>query len=265
MLGQHIWGLCPSDKTVMKVQRSGDCCRARKAHEEMLASVSSDWQRKIIDILGKMGDDQDNYEIECEGKHISVLPDVYSPRYFTDSLWFAKELPKFVGRGSLLEIGTGTGIIAIFCAAAGATVVATDINPAAVRNARLNAETNDVQIFVRQGDLYDPIDADEKFDVIFWNHPFHNARVLVTDILLRAAFDYQYEGLSRYIRHAAAHLSRDGKLLLGTGDRADLDTLRATAEENGYSISVLREEEMPLENENSADRNSYRICQFQKK
>jgi release factor glutamine methyltransferase len=248
----------------MNVQRSRDCHRARKPDEEMLASVSSDWQRKIIDIFGKMRDEQDSYEIECDGKHISVLPNVYSPRYFTDSLWFAKELPKLVGCGSLLEIGTGTGIIAVFCAAVGAKVVATDINPAAVRNARRNAQMHHLGISVRQGDLYDPIQADEKFDVIFWNHPFHNARVPITDILLRAAFDYQYAGLSRYIRQAAAHLSCDGKLLLGTGDRANPDTLRAMADENGYSVIVLKEEEMPLENENSADRNSYTICQFQK-
>jgi release factor glutamine methyltransferase len=205
--------------------------------------------------------DKDSYDVECGGRCFTVLPNVYSPRYFTDSLWFAEELPKLVRGNTLLEIGTGTGIVAVFCALEGATVVATDINPAAVRNARLNAELHRLNISVRQGNLFDPIESHEKFDFVFWIHPFHNWSVPVGDVLLRAGFDHNYECLKGYIRQAKAYLSDHGKLLLGTGDHADVETIAAVAEENGYSITILKEAEMPLEKEGT-NLNTYIIYQF---
>lgn len=67
-----------------------------------------------------------------------VLPGVFSPVYFPESIFFARELSKIVKKKTLFEVGTGTGIISLFCAQKGAKIVATDINSAAVQNAQLN-------------------------------------------------------------------------------------------------------------------------------
>jgi ribosomal protein L11 methyltransferase len=54
---------------------------------------------------------------------------------------------------SLLDIGTGSGVVAIAAAKLGSSpVLAVDVDPAAVETARANAEANEVSIDVREAD-----------------------------------------------------------------------------------------------------------------
>src|SRR5258708_3024379 len=85
----------------------------------------------------RMAADLDEYRIVVFGKSIPVLPGVFSPKYFSDVAWFAKHIPRIAGKRSFLEIGTGTGVIGLFVALNGAhKLVVTNINPAAIQNAR---------------------------------------------------------------------------------------------------------------------------------
>ncbi len=74
----------------------------------------------------------------------------------------------------VLDIGTGSGIHAIFATDTAKHVVATDIFAPAVENAKINAKLHSVEqkIDFRVGDLFEPINDDEKFDVIFFNINF---------------------------------------------------------------------------------------------
>jgi len=81
---------------------------------------------------------------------------------------------------TVLEIGTGAGIISIYAAKLGARkVVATDISENAVRSARINAESFGVATIVDarlvpESDMsaYSVIQPDERFDVIISNPPY---------------------------------------------------------------------------------------------
>ena len=210
-------------------------------------SELEDWKGRIFDIYDRMrAKAHKPYEVVYGGLELTVFPNVYAPEFFDDSLWYAKQLQEIVSQSSLLEIGTGTGIISIFCAKNGAQVVATDINPDAVKNAQLNAKRHNLKISVREGNLYEPLSQNEKFDFIFWAHPF-NAWDIPVDMLLASGVDPQYESLRGYIAGAKSHLTPEGKLLLGTGDSADLNLIEAIAKENGYRLQLLREVDQPLE------------------
>ena len=210
---------------------------------------AASWQESIEGIYRRMrlAVRGGPYRLNCDGVTVRVLPNVYAPRFFTDSLWFAREVPKIVGRGSMLEIGTGTGIIAIACARNGANVVATDVNPDAVANARINFEDHGLAIEVREGEGYKPLAQRERFDFIFWAHPFNNWPSYVPDMLLRSGRDYRYEGVRHYIAHAKDHLTPRGRLLLGTGDTADIRSVLDIARTEGYEPKRLADEVMPLE------------------
>ena len=77
----------------------------------------------------------------------------------------------------VLDIGTGAGIQAIFAAGKASKVVATDLNQDAVDDTAYNAKFHDLahKIDTRQGDLFGPVNDDEKFDVIIFNidYPFN--------------------------------------------------------------------------------------------
>jgi release factor glutamine methyltransferase len=208
-----------------------------------------DWYKHIFDIYDRMRakSKKGAYDVEFGGLTLTVLPEVYSLLFFSDTLWFARQISKIVGAKSLLEIGTGTGAIALLCAKNGARVVATDINTHAVKNAKFNARRCQVDISVREGDMYAPIKGDEKFDYIFWSHPFNNWKEPVEDLLLQSGLDYGYKGLEKYISEAKKHLNKNGKLLLGTGDTADLETIASFAHKNGYKMKLLNEIEIPIE------------------
>ena len=219
-----------------------------------------EWKQGIYDSFAKVKKHTEPYEITVGKFDIVVLPDVFSPKYFTDSLWFAEELPAIVGQKKFLEVGSGTGIVSLYCAEAGATVTATDINPDACRNTTINAARYGLAISVREGNVYDAVALGKKFDFIFWNHPFNNWDEKV-EVLLRAGIDPKYEGLRQYVREGKSHLTEGGVLLLGTSDMAHIAEIEKIAHENGYRLTTLRSVELPIE-EGSDVWNTYFIYRF---
>jgi HemK-related putative methylase len=106
---------------------------------------------------------------------IMVIPGVANPKLLRTGEFFASRLDDQVIRAgmSVLDMGTGSGVCALFAARHARRVVAVDISAAAVRCARLNAVLNhlDDRIDIRHGDLFTPL-ADERFDLVLFNPPF---------------------------------------------------------------------------------------------
>lgn len=110
-----------------------------------------------------------------DGMPMLVLPDVFNPRLFRTGEALARYLqsmPRLPGT-RVLDLGTGSGIAALFAARAGAEVVATDINPEAIRCARINALLHglEARIDIRHGDLFEPVRG-ERFDLVLCNPPY---------------------------------------------------------------------------------------------
>ena len=71
-----------------------------------------------------------------------------------------------------LDIGTGSGVQAIWAARHCERVVAVDVNPRALNLAAFNARLNEADnIDLREGSLFEPV-ADERFDLILCNAPY---------------------------------------------------------------------------------------------
>ncbi len=79
---------------------------------------------------------------------------------------------RLVAGTRVLDVCTGSGILAIAAARAGASrVTAVDVSRRAVVAARLNARVNGVRLRVRRGDLFEPVRG-ERFDLIVSNPPY---------------------------------------------------------------------------------------------
>ncbi|HEX2959583.1 MAG TPA: class I SAM-dependent methyltransferase [Chitinispirillaceae bacterium] len=161
--------------------------------------------------------DNKPYEIAVFGKSFIVYPRVYSPKYCKDTAFYAQELPVKAG-DKVLEIGCGTGVVSIFALFKGAdSVVAIDINPLAVQNARENAQRYgfEHQMEIRQSDVWEKINTYETFDLIFWNIPFGYSDNNLATIEEKAVFDPGYNAIRRFFGGAACHMGECSRLMFG--------------------------------------------------
>jgi release factor glutamine methyltransferase len=158
----------------------------------------------------------------------------------------------------VLEIGTGTGLIALCCLQAGArTVVATDINPQAVANARFNwfqleipqtTENFDVRLVdADNSGAFAVIASDEQFDVIISNPPWEDGEVQKVEDY--AFIDTHFELLESILSGLDQHLTPNGEAYLAYGCVAAIREIYRRAERHGLQVEKLDERELDnLEN-----------------
>lgn len=118
----------------------------------------------------------DGFVLEHLGEvPVLVTPGVLNPRWMRTGEFFASQLTAaLVTRDAeVLDMGTGSGVCALFAARQARSVTAVDISPEAVRCARINVLMNRLEdrIEVLQGDLFTPL-AGRRFDLILFNPPF---------------------------------------------------------------------------------------------
>src|SRR3989344_7040082 len=119
----------------------------RKRLERQIKSHESERKRKV-----KIG------ELD-----LVVYPNVFVPNG-SSSLVFSNFFKDFNDKQNLvLDMGTGTGILALIISKYAKKVIASDINEMAVKSAQENVNLNKIgNIEVRQSDLFEKIP--EKFD-----------------------------------------------------------------------------------------------------
>ncbi|WP_404953376.1 HemK2/MTQ2 family protein methyltransferase [Streptomyces sp. 147326] len=100
-----------------------------------------------------------------------ALPGVYRPQADTRLLAEALADEEIGPRTDALEIGTGTGALALHAAARGARVTAVDVSWPAVVTARLNALRRRLPLHVLHGD-FAARTAGRRFDLVVANPPY---------------------------------------------------------------------------------------------
>ena len=160
------------------------------------------------------------------------------------SLFFARHVNPGAGE-RVLEIGAGLGLAAVLAARAGASVVATDVVPAAVDAVRLNAALNGVSVDARLGDCYAPV-LGEDFDLVCSNPPQMPTPPGRERGDAAAAADNGgidgWEILDRIIAGAPAHLRPRGRLLFTIFAFLGRKTALAKVEAAGLVPSVVASE-----------------------
>ncbi|MDO5035181.1 MAG: methyltransferase [Actinomycetaceae bacterium] len=117
---------------------------------------------------------------------------------------------------SVLDLGTGCGVQAMYAKTHARRVVATDLSKRAVDFARFNFALNELDIEVREGSLFEPVNK-ERFDLIVSNPPF-----VITPDSLRAGGVVEYRDGGRsgddlvkeVVVGAASHLTAGGRAVM---------------------------------------------------
>ena len=172
------------------------------------------------------------------GSDLRIDPTVFHPRYFGSSLIFARFVEALNIRGKqFLDLGTGSGIIGLAAARAGAQVTSSDINPAAVRCATENAAAAGFNIRCIESDLFDSLKAD-RFDVVAWNPPFFAKEP--TNIAEAAFYaGEEHNVIRRFAREVRAHLMPGGLIYLIFSLDGGRNTLEKIFRDEGFTINTV--------------------------
>ena len=180
-------------------------------------------------------------EREFFGLPFRVTPAVLIPRPDTE-LIVELALERLPQRGRMLDMGTGSGAIAVACAHSrpDADVTALDLSEAALEVARANAAANGAQVRFLRSDWFAAVDA-ERFDLIASNPPYiasNDEHLSQGDLRFEpaGALTDHADGLSALrtiVNGAPAHLAPGGWLLLEHGyDQAE--AVRALLDARGF-------------------------------
>ncbi|MFB6847444.1 HemK2/MTQ2 family protein methyltransferase [Streptomyces sp. NPDC056373] len=100
-----------------------------------------------------------------------VPPGVYAPQEDTELLAGALSDEPLPPGAEVLDVGTGSGALALEAARRGNRVTAVDVSWSAVWAARLNARIAGLPVRIRRGNLFGPVRG-ENFDLILANPPY---------------------------------------------------------------------------------------------
>lgn len=153
----------------------------------------------------------------------------------------------------ILDLCTGSGAIAISLAKhlPGAELIATDISPEALQIAQVNSLNNQVnhKITFYQGDLFEPLTQDYKFDFVVSNPPYitsQEMQELAPQVKREPhlALWGGADGLDFYRRitkQAPAYLKPDGFLLLEIGYQQGQE-VKQLCEDNGFrEVTIIKD------------------------
>lgn len=179
------------------------------------------WQEKVYQKLKAINKKN---KINVLGKEILILPGIFAP-FWGDSLLLPTAVLKETKKDDyVLDLGSGTGVQGIFAAKKASKVISIDINPVAVKCARLNAKNLKLsdKITVFKSDLFSNIK--DKFDLIIFNPPFRWFKP--RDILERGSLDENYKTLRKFFREVKKYLKNNGRILLVFSNSGDIDYLK---------------------------------------
>ncbi len=184
------------------------------------------------------------------GLRLVVRPTVFHPRYFLTSEFFAG----YIGRLDLdgkrvADVGTGSGILALAAARAGAArVLAIDINPNAARTAGENAAANGLggRVTAVCSNLLSAIAPRPLFDVIISSPPsFPGEPRDLADRAWHAGEDYRH--IAALFEQARERLVPGGRCYLLLSSDSDIAYLGGLVERAGLRWHVVAERSIVIE------------------
>lgn len=135
---------------------------------------------------------------------VKIFDGVYDP---SDDTYLLLEAVRDKKDLKALDMGCGTGIIAIYLAKQGCKVTAADINDLALQNTKFNAEMNEVRIEIIKSNLFSNIKG--RFDLIVFNPPYLPTKN--EDV----SWDGGEEGIEvirEFLKNAHKHLEKNGEI-----------------------------------------------------
>lgn len=177
------------------------------------------------------------------GLDLVIAPGVLHPAHFASSRILAERLSHLDLHGrSVVDLGTGSGLLALVAARGGARVLATDISGVAVECARANAQRNALsdRVSVLESDVWDNFPAGTLFDLVVTNPPFYpRAATSIADHAFASGDRHAF--FSRLAHGLRPRLHPEGALLLIHSSDEDFAPIARILEDRGLRETAAEE------------------------
>ncbi len=168
--------------------------------------------------------------------------DIYPPG--DDSRLILEVLKKIVRPGMrVLDVGTGSGILAEAAREMGANVLASDINPIAVEAAKSKG------LEAVHSDLFSNIES--RFDLIVFNPPYlelsEEERIGEPIELALDGGKKGREVLDRFLKSVREHLKKGGRVLFLQTERNGIEETKELLDQLGFNYEIVKKRYVPFE------------------
>ena len=167
---------------------------------------------------------------------------IYQPA--EDSHLLARNISKY-SRGLVLDIGTGTGILAAEASQKAEKVIAIDINKEAIKQGKKTYK-NLKNLEFRQSNLFEKIKSDEKFNLIIFNPPYLPNDKEFYDPALHGG-KKGYEVIEKFLKQASKYLKPNGKILLLISTQTKPKKVQEIIDKYGFEYKKIDEESLFFE------------------
>ncbi|KQV94908.1 methyltransferase [Pelomonas sp. Root1237] len=202
-----------------------------------LTSYTDQWQAQRQQLFKSVP--PEGRKVRYLDKEFLVYPDTFWP--FADSLPLVRNFTVAPGE-TVLDVGTGSGVIGIFACYQGAgRVVGVDINPAAIQSATHNAQMHGFAgtMTALQSNLFEAL-GDEQFDVITANLPFRNKPA--HDVVAMSQWDTDFKTNTRFFEGVGRHLKPKGRIYFVQSNFGEIEAMKHLAQTAGLQTRELASE-----------------------
>lgn len=183
--------------------------------------------------------------IEGLPRDVAIMESVFWEPADTDSLRRIIFSDPQLRGATVLEIGTGSGLVSLCCLQAGASkVIATDLNPKAIENARFNAAEMgftgrfEARLVPRRNpEAWTVIEPEATFDLIISNPPWENSKPVSVEEF--ALYDPDFQLLKSLVTGARTRLRPNGRMWLAYGCVTAIRRIQEVASEQQLSCTLL--------------------------
>ena len=180
------------------------------------------------------------------GIKLLIHPDVFHPSFFFSTKLLYRYIEKQdLQQKAFLELGTGSGLIAMLASRQGARVVATDINPIAIEYLQKNSADNRIPIQIIHSDLFQDIPK-QSFDIIAINPPYYKRQP-------HANSDYAWfcgengEYFVNLFKDLQHYIHPKSLVFMILSDGCDLQMINELAQQKRFLLKVVFETENLIE------------------
>lgn len=184
------------------------------------------------------------------GFSITVPPTVFHPKYYFTSRFLGEYLSGLNLAGQrVLDAGSGSGVLSLAAASAGASVTSVDINPAAVEATIENARRNNLagKILALEMDLTaHPHIGNHGFDYVISNPPYYDGEAeTITDRAFKRGTNKDF--FKTFAALLPEILLPDGAAILVLSSDCDINACLKPFEDSQYVPRVIRRKRLIFE------------------